>query len=250
VVVSHDFVADVWRENGLQPWRQGSFKLTKDPRFVEKVVDVVGVYLNPPSGAVVLSVDVKPQVQALDRTQPLLPVDFGKTQKRTHDYQRNGTTDLFAALNVGTGEVTAECYPTHTSADFLRFLDVVVGKHAGQATHVVLDNSSVHTSEEVRVWLVEHENVTFHFTPTGGSWLNQIETWFGILTRQSIRRGTFSSVKQLTDSISRYVADWNVDCKPFKWTATAEQIIAKVRWVESEVRKMTNASEIRTITGH
>ena len=250
VTVSHTFVADLWREHDLQPWRQGTFKLSKDPRFEEKVTDVVALYLNPPPGAVVLSMDEKTQAQALDRTQPLLPADFGKTEKRTHDYVRHGTTDLFAAMNTGTGEVTTACCPTHQSADFLRFLNRLVAKHPDQDIHIILDNASAHTSAETNAWLAEHPRVMFHFTPTRGSWLNQIETWFGILTRQSLRRGTHKSVKQLIDAINRYVADWNRDCNPFKWTATAEQIIAKVRWVTSEAQKMMGAREISTITGH
>ena len=250
VKVSHDFVADLWREHALQPWRQGTFKVSKDPKFEEKVTDVVALYLNPPAGAVVLSVDEKTQVQALDRTQPLLPAAFGTTEKRTHDYVRHGTTDLFAALNTGTGEVSAACCPTHTSADFLRFLNRLVAKHPDQDIHIILDNASAHTSHETNAWLAEHPRVTFHFTPTGGSWLNQIETWFGILTRQSLRRSTHKSVKQLIETINRYIADWNSDCSPFKWKATAEQIIAKVRWVASEVQKMMGAREISTITGH
>lgn len=250
LVVSHNFVADVWRENGLKPWQQGTFKLSNDPQFAEKVADVVGLYLNPPSGAVVLSLDEKTQVQALDRTQPTLPVEFDKAEKRTHDYVRHGITDLFAAMNVGTGAVTAACYPSHKAVDFLKFMDTVDAEHAGEDLHVVLDNASTHTSDEAKKWLAKHPNVTFHFTPTGGSWINQIETWFGILTRQSLRRSTHKSVKQLAASIRSYVEDWNIDCEPFTWTATAEEIIAKVRWVESEVRKMTNAREIKTITGH
>jgi transposase len=197
---------------------------------------------------VVLSIDEK--TQALDRTQPLLPVNFGKTECRTHDYVRHGTTDLFAAMNVRTGEVSAACCHSHKSADFLRFLGTVVAKHPDQDMHIILDNASTHTSEETNAWLAVHPRVTFHFTPAGGSWLNQIETWFGILTRQSLRRGTHRSVQQLIDAINRYVADWNSDCRPFQWTATAEQIIAKVRWVASEVQKMLGAREISTVTGH
>jgi transposase len=250
VRISHAFVADVWRENNLQPWRQSTFKLSKDPQFEEKVADIVGLYLSPPSGAVVLSVDEKTQVQALDRTQPTLPMDFDKTEKRTHDYVRHGITDLFAALNVGTGEVTAACYPEHKAVDFLRFMKIIIAQYPDSDLHVILDNASAHTSAAVTAWRADHPRVTFHFTPTGGSWVNQIETWFGILTRQSLRRGTHRSVKLLIDAINRYVADWNSDCKPFMWTATAEEITAKVRWVESEVRRMTKAREIKTITRH
>lgn len=250
IAISHDFVADVWRENGLQPWRIGTFKLSNDPLFAEKVANIVGLYLNPPSGAVVLSLDEKTQVQALDRTQPLLPVDFDKAEKRTHDYVRHGITDLFAAMDVQTGRVTTACSPEHKTADFLRFMSKVVAEHRGKDIHVILDNASPHTSDETKKWLAKNPKVTFHFTPTGGSWINQIETWFGIITRQSIRRGTHKSVKQLVAAIERYVTDWNIDCQPFTWTATAEEILMKVRWVESEVRRMTTASEIDTITRH
>jgi transposase len=248
--ISHNFVADVWRECGLQPWRQSTFKLSKDPQFEEKLTDIVGLYLNPPSGAVVLSLDEKTQVQALDRTQPALPLDFGKTAKRTHDYVRHGITDLFAALNVETGHITATCRPEHKAPDFLHFMDMVCAEYGDKKLHVILDNASTHTSGDAEKWLKNHPNVTFHFTPKGGSWINQIETWFGILTRQSLRRSTHASVAQLTRSIRQYVKDWNVDCKPFKWIASADEILAKVRWVEAEVRRMTGAREVSTITGH
>jgi transposase len=189
--ISHHYVAKLWRENGIQPHRQGTFKVSKDPEFAEKVADIVGLYLQPPGGAVVLSVDEKTQVQALDRTQPLLPITFDATEKRTHDYVRHGVTNLFAALNVGTGEVTGQCYPARDGASFLAFLKKAVKPHAGKQIHVVLDNLSTHTTPDIQQWLEDHPNVTFHFTPKGASWINQIETWFGIITRQSIRRGTF-----------------------------------------------------------
>ncbi len=168
------------------PHRQATFKVSRDPAFATKVADVVGLYLDPPGGAVVLSIDEKTQVQALDRTQPLLPVDFGVTEKRTHDYVRHGTTNLFAALNTGTGRITAECYPSRTGQDFVRFLRKAVRPHRGKDIHVILDNLSTHDTPQVRAWLVRNPNVTFHFTPIGSSWLNQIEIWFGIITRQSI----------------------------------------------------------------
>jgi transposase len=172
--VSWHYVAKLWRDNDLKPHRQGTFKLSRDPRFAEKVLDVVGLYLDPPAGAVVLSFDEKTQVQALDRTQPLLPVDFGLTEKRTHDYRRHGTTNLFAALDVGTGQVVADCYPRRTGAEFLAFIRKAVKPHVGKEIHVVLDNLSTHDTPEVNAWLARNPNVTFHFTPVGSSWMNQI----------------------------------------------------------------------------
>jgi transposase len=229
VYVSHHYVAKLWRETGLKPHRQGTFKVSKDPAFVEKVADVVGLYLDPPAGAVVLSVDEKTQVQALDRTQPLLPIAFDATEKRTHDYVRHGTTNLFAALNVGTGEVFGECRSSRDGDNFLAFLKKAVKPHVGKEVHVVLDNLSTHATPEVKAWLEKNPNVQFHFTPVGSSWINQIETWFGIITRQAIRRGTFSSVKVLIKRIRDYIAHWNSNAEPFVWTATADEILAKVR---------------------
>jgi transposase len=240
VSVSHHYVAKLWRDNGLKPHRQGTFKLSKDPAFAGKVADVVGLYLDPPGGAVVLSIDEKTQIQALDRTQPLLPVEFDVTEKRTHDYVRHGTTNLFAALNVGTGEVYGECTPTRNGEDFLAFLKKAVKPHAGKDIHVVLDNLSTHTTPEVTAWLENNPRVRFHFTPVGSSWINQIETWFGIITRQSIRRGTFTSVKVLIKQIRDYIAHWNTNPKPFVWTATAEEILAKVQLVQTNIKKLVD----------
>jgi transposase len=236
--VSWHYVAKLWRDNDLKPHRQGTFKLSRDPRFAEKVLDVVGLYLDPPAGAVVLSFDEKTQVQALDRTQPLLPIDFGLTEKRTHDYRRHGTTNLFAALDVGTGQVLADCYPRRTGAAFLAFIRKAVKPHVGKEIHVVLDNLSTHDTPEVNAWLARHPNVTFHFTPVGSSWMNQIETWFGIITKQAIRRGTFTSVNALINRIRAYVEHWNADAEPFAWTATGDEILAKVRWVEANVKQL------------
>jgi transposase len=236
--VSWHYVAKLWRDNDLKPHRQGTFKLSRDPRFAEKVLDVVGLYLDPPAGAVVLSFDEKTQVQALDRTQPLLPIDFGLTEKRTHDYRRHGTTNLFAALDVGTGQVLADCYPRRTGAAFLAFIRKAVKPHAGKEIHVVLDNLSTHNTPEVNAWLARHPNVTFHFTPVGSSWMNQIETWFGIITKQAIRRGTFTSVNALINRIRAYVERWNTDAEPFAWTATGDEILAKVRRVEANVKQL------------
>jgi len=233
VYVSHHYVAALWKEAGLRPHRQGTFKISRDPAFAEKLADVVGLYLNPPGGAVVLSIDEKTQIQALDRTQPLLPIDFDAGEKRTHDYVRHGTTNLFAALNVGTGEVFGECKPTRDGADFLTFLKKAVRPHTDTEIHVVLDNLSTHTTPDVMTWLENNPRVHFHFTPVGSSWINQIETWFGIITRQSIRRGTFSSVKVLIKQIRDYIAHWNTNPRPIIWTATADEILATVRLVQT-----------------
>jgi transposase len=240
VSISHHYVAKLWRDNGLAPHRHGTFKVSKDPQFAEKVADIVGLYLEPPGGAVVLSVDEKTQVQALDRTQPLLPITFDATEKRTHDYVRHGVTNLFAALNVGTGEVTGECYAARDGANFLAFLKKAVKPHAGKEIHVVLDNLSTHTTPDIQQWLQAHPNVRFHFTPKGASWVNQIETWFGIITRQSIRRGTFTSVKVLIKQIRAYITHWNTNPTPFVWTATAEEILAKVRLVQASIKKLVD----------
>ena len=240
VSVSHQYVATLWREHGIKPHRQGTFKISKDPEFAEKVADIVGLYLAPPGGAVVLSIDEKTQIQALDRTQPLLPMTFDVTEQRTHDYVRHGITNLFAALNVGTGEVLGECTPARDGAYFLAFLKKAVKPHAGKDVHVVLDNLSTHTTPEVMAWLADHPRVRFHFTPKGSSWINQIETWFGIITRQSIRRGTFTSVKVLIAQIRDYITYWNATATPFVWTATAEEILAKVRLVQTNIKKLVD----------
>jgi len=238
VSVSWHYVAKLWRDNDLAPHRQGTFKHGKDPDFAAKVADIVGLYLDPPGGAVVLAVDEKTQVQALDRTQPLLPIDFGVTEKRTHDYKRHGTTNLFAALDVATGRVVAECRPRRTGEAFLSFLKRAVKPHAGKDIHVVLDNLSTHTTPDVRAWLAKNPHVTFHFTPVGSSWMNQVETWFGVITRQAIRRGTFTSVNVLITRIRDYVEHWNTHAKPFTWTATTGEILAKVRWVETSIKQL------------
>lgn len=240
IKVSFHYVARIWREENLKPHRSGTFKLSKDPAFADKVADIVGLYLDPPGGAVVLSVDEKTQIQALDRTQPVLPVAFAASEKRTHDYVRHGTTNLFAALNVTTGEVLGECKPSRNGKNFLAFLRKAVKPHAGKEIHVVLDNLSTHTTPEVKAWLARNPHVHFHFTPVGSSWLNQIEIWFGILTRQSIRRGTFASVHVLIKQIRDYIDTWNIDAKPFIWTATAGEILAKVRIVATNVKKLVN----------
>lgn len=246
VPVSSRWVSQLWRDSGLQPHRQGTFKISKDPLFEEKVRDVTGLYLSPPEGHAVVCVDVKSGIQALDRTQPLLPVDFGKSEKRTHDYKRNGTTDMYAGLDIVAGDVAVELSPTHNSGDFLRLMRRIVARHKDKKKiHIVLDNASAHTSEETGRWLADQDGrVIFHFTPTGASWMNQIEIWNGIITRRLIRRGTFSSAGVLSRAIRSFVADWNADPKPFQWTASADEILEKVRAVTSRMAQLLGATEI------
>lgn len=237
--VSHNFISELWRENGLKPHLQGTFKISKDPDFSAKVVDIVGLYLNPPEGAVVLSFDEKTQVQALERTQPLLPVDFGKTEQRTHDYKRHGTTNLFAVLEVLTGTVIGTCFPRKRTAEFLKFINKMARKYPkDREVHVILDNLGTHNNAEVTNWLEKHPNFTFHYTPKGSSWINQIETWFGIITRQAIRRGSFRSLAQLIKRIDTYIAHWNEDAEPFEWTATAGSILDKVAMLDRDYRRL------------
>jgi transposase len=246
VSVSQPWVSKLWRDNKLQPWRQGTFKISKDPDFEEKVRDITDLYLHPPDGEAVVSVDVKSGIQALARTQPLLPVAFGRKEKRTHDYKRNGTSDMYAGFDIVTGKVTVELSPTHNAGDFLRLMRRIVAQHAGRKKiHIVLDNASAHTGDEARKWLAEQGGkVAFHFTPTSASWMNQIEIWNGIITRQLIRRGTFSSVKMLNHEIRQFATAWNARARPFQWTATADEIIEKVRDVASRMARLLGATEI------
>jgi transposase len=242
ISVSHNFVSVLWREHGLQPHRQGTFKLSKDPDFAVKVADIVGLYLNPPEGAVVLSMDEKTQVQALDRTQPLLPMSFCKTEKRTHDYVRHGTTNLFAALNTKTGEVIGRCFQRRRTVEFLKFMDDVVVRYPDKEIHVIVDNLSTHAGDEIDKWLRKHPRVAFHYTPKGSSWINQVETWFGVITRQAIRRGSFQSVRQLIRHIENYIKHWNETAAPFTWTATAKDIIGKVQIIERDFRRLLDSN--------
>ncbi len=223
--VSNVKVADVWRVYGLQPWRRESFKFSTDPQLEAKVRDVVGLYLNPPENAVVVCVDEKSQIQALDRTAPILPLWPGLPEKATHDYVRHGTTTLFAALEVATGKVTDACYPKHRHQEFLRFLKKVAAAYSGADLHVVCDNCATHKHPQVKAWLARNPRVTLHFTPTSGSWLNMVEIFFGIITRQAIRRSTFRSVKDLVIAIGAFIDGWNERCQPFTWTKTAEELL-------------------------
>jgi transposase len=227
VGVSHMSVHRLWQAHALKPHRLETFKFTTDPQAEEKIRDVVGLYLNPPTNAVVLSLDEKTQIQALDRTQPLLPLRPGIPARQTHDYRRHGLTSLYAALEIASGTVHGECSERHTGTDFLRFLKGLHRRYRGRELHVVLDNSSTHSTPAVKAWLEAHPNVHFHFTPTGASWLNLIEAWFGILTRKSVRRGSFPSVKALVKHIEHYINHWNENPTPFVWTKTPAEIIRK-----------------------
>ena len=227
VGVSHSTVHRIWREHDLQPHRIETFKFSTDPDAEAKIHDVVGLYMNPPTNAVVLSVDEKTQIQALNRTQPILPLRPGIPARQTHDYERNGLTSLYAALEVASGAVLGECSERHTGADFLRFLKLLSRRYRKGDLHVILDNSSTHKTPEVKAWLEAHPRVSFHFTPTGASWLNMIEAWFSILTRKSVRRGSFDTVRALIKHIQRYIAHWNDNPTPFVWTRDPAEIIKK-----------------------
>ncbi len=227
VGVSHATVHQIWRAHALQPHRVSTFKFTTDPDAEDKIYDVVGLYLNPPTHAVVLSLDEKTQIQALSRTQPLLPLRPGLPARQTHDYRRNGLTSLYAALEIASGRVIGECAPRHTGADFLRFMKRLARRYRGRALHVILDNSSTHSTPAVQAWLAQHPNVAFHFTPKGASWLNMVEAWFGILTRKSVRRGSFDTVRALIRHLEAYIADWNSHPTPFVWTKDPATIVKK-----------------------
>src|SRR4051794_12630787 len=220
-------VARAWRAYRVQPWRRGTFKFSTDPELQAKVRDVVGLYLAPPEHAIVLCVDEKSQIQALNRTQPILPLRPGLPEKATHDYKRNGTTTLFAALEVATGQVLDRCYDRHGKAEFLDFLTLVARSYPHQRLHVVLDNYHTHKHDDINRWLAKHPRITLHFTPTSGSWLNPVEGFFGITPRQATRRGSFDSVKQLVPAIRAFIDAYNNRCQPFTWTKTADQILAR-----------------------
>lgn len=214
---------------GVQPHRTKSFKLSPDPFFVEKVRDIVGLYLNPPDKALVLCVDEKSQIQALERTQPNLPLGLGYVEGFTHDYTRHGTTTLFAALNIATGKVLTTCKRRHRHQEFLAFLqDIERNVPAPLAVHLIVDNYSTHKHRKVKAWLARHPRFHVHFTPTYASWLNQVERWFGLITQRAIRRGSFRKVRDLVDRIERFVASYNRTACPFRWTATADSILAKL----------------------
>ena len=232
--VSHMTIARVWDAHGLQPHRIRTFKLSSDKRFVQKLNDVIGLYLNPPDKALVLCVDEKSQIQALNRTQPGLPMKKGRCGTMTHDYERHGTTSLFAALNVLNGKVIGGCYPRHRHEEFLNFLRTIDRKTPPELDlHLIVDNYGTHTHENVKQWISLHPRFHLHFTPTGSSWLNLVERWFAEITRKRIRRGSFCSVDELIGAIDDYIALNNKDPKPFLWTKSAKEILAKVRRCKS-----------------
>jgi transposase len=223
-------VSRIWRAFGLQPHRQDTFKLSKDPLFVDKVHDVVGLYLNPPERAVVLCVDEKSQIQALDRTAPVLPMLPGTPQRATHDYRRAGTSSLYAALDLTTGKVIGRLHSRHRAIEFKQFLQTIDREVPDElVVHMVLDNSSTHKTPAIQRWLAAHPRFVLHFTPTSSSWLNLVERWFGELTRKLLRRGTHRSVRQLNADIRDWIETWNEDPKPFVWTKTADQILDSIR---------------------
>jgi transposase len=235
--VSQNTVLRTWRHYRVQPWRSETFKFSTDPELVAKVTDVVGLYLAPPENAIVLCVDEKSQIQALDRTQKMLPMQPGFPERRTHDYVRHGTSTLFAALDIATGKVTAATKPRHRRQEFLAFLKQVARAHPGRELHLVMDNYAAHKTPEIKGWLAENPRIQVHFTPTSGSWLNLVEVWFGIIERQAIRRGTYTSVTDLNTKIRAFITGWNKRSRPFVWTKTADEILAKSQ------RKVTSGAD-------
>jgi len=228
--LSRPTVHRIWQAFGIQPHRQRHFKLSTDPFFVEKVRDIVGLYLKPPDEAMVLCVDEKSEIQALDRTQPMLPMGLGYVEGVTHDYVRNGTTTLFAALDIATGQVLTSCKNRHRHQEYLQFLkEVDANVPADMEIHLIVDNYATHKHPKVKRWLATHPRYQVHYTPTYASWLNQVEIWFNIITQRAIRRGTFKSVKSLISKIEQFVAQYNSHSRPFSWTATADSILEKVK---------------------
>jgi len=227
--MSQSAISRIWRAFALQPHRTETFKLSKDPLFIEKVRDIVGLYMSPPDKALVLCVDEKSEVQALDRTAPLLPMRPGQIERRTHDYRRNGTTSLFAALDTATGKVIGSCQQQHRSVDFIKFLNQIdAAVPQDLDVHLILDNYATHKTPSVHRWLAKRPRYQLHFTPTSASWLNLVERWFAALTEKQIRRGVFRSTRELEAAIMRYLESSNQDPKPFIWTKTADQILASI----------------------
>jgi transposase len=239
--ISHATVARIWHRFGVAPWRARTFKFSTDPALEAKVRDVVGLYLHPPEKAVVLCVDEKPQIQALERTAPVLPVRPGHPAAASSDYIRHGTTTLFAALEVATGKVTEACTDRHRHQEFLAFLKQVAAAYPRRELHVVVDDLSTHRHPTVQTWLHKHPRVTLHFTPTSGSWLNLVEAFFSIITRQALRRGNFPTVADLIAAIERFIAAWNERCRPFSWTKDPDTIIAKA--TDPRHRKTSTTSD-------
>jgi transposase len=238
--VSHDSIARLWRRFCLAPHRTEGFKFSTDPQLEAKVADVVGLYLHPPDNAVVVCVDEKSQCQALERTQPILPMRQGIPERQTHDYARHGVTTLFAALEVATGTVTDACYPRHRHQEFLRFLKKVAAAYPGTELHVICDNYAAHKHATVRAWLARNPRITLHFTPTSCSWLNLVECFFSIITRQAIRRGSYTSVRQLTQTIGAFIDGWNDHPRPFAWTKDADEILGKIHRAKTKTNALTD----------
>lgn len=219
----------IWQKYGLQPHRVETFKFSTDPEFDRKLTDVVGLYLDPPERALVLCVDEKSQIQALDRTQRLLPMWPGLPARRTHDYTRHGTTSLFAALEVATGKVHARCFQRHRHVEFIAFLNSLARRYPGRELHLICDNYGTHKHPAVKQWLAAHPRIQLHFTPTGASWLNLVERWFGLITEQAIRRGSFDSVRRLEQAINRWLSHWNQNPRSFRWTKSPAKIKRSLR---------------------
>ena len=227
--ISFSSVGRIWRKWNIQPHRLDTFKFSTDPELEAKLRDVVGLYMSPPENAVVISVDEKTQIQALDRTRPNQSLEKGRPAAWTHDYKRNGTTTLFAALDIATGKLSADkCYQKHTNAEFVDFLGLITAAHPNVELHVICDNYATHKHPNVKAWLTQNPRVTMHFTPTSCSWLNMVEIFFGIITKQAIRRGSFHSVDDLEATIRAYIDSYNTRATPFIWTKTAEYLIGKI----------------------
>jgi transposase len=241
--VSPATVHRIWQAHNLQPHRVETFKLSRDPEFVSKLRDIVGLYLNPPAKALVLSVDEKSQIQALDRTQPILPLRPGVPARQTHDYERHGTTTLFAALNILEGHVIERCQPRHTHTEFMAFLDTIDRQTSRrQAIHLILDNYGTHKHPEVKQWLAKHPRIHMHFVPTSSSWLNLVERFFRDLSEEAISEGSFSSVRDLTLAIEIYLAERNLDPKPYRWRAKGADILAKIQRAREAMARQAGAA--------
>jgi transposase len=241
--ISHATIARIWHRFGVQPWRAEAFKFSTDPELEAKIHDVVGLYLHPPEKAVVLCVDEKPQVQALERTAPVLPVRPGSAERQTSDYVRHGTTALFAALEVATGKVTDTCTERHRHQEFGAFLQQVAAAYPRRQLHVVVDNLATHKHPAVRARLAGHRRVRLHFTPTSGSWLNLVEAFFSIITRQALRRGNFPTIADLVAGIERFIDAWNDRCAPFTWTKDPDTVIAKATHPRNRKTQQTSDTE-------
>jgi len=246
--LSQSTVSRIWRAFGLRPHRSETFQLSNDPLLVDKVRDIVGLYMNPPHHAIVLCVDEKSQIQALSRSQPILPMLPGQVERRTHDYFRHGTTSLFAALDIATGSVIGKCWPRHRAIEFHRFLQLIDrAVPPDLAVHLVLDNYATHKTEKIRKWFLRHPRYTLHFTPTHSSWLNQVECWFALLSQRQIKRGSHYSVRALEAAIAEFIALHNEQSKPFVWTKTADAILSSIGRFASrtlEVHGKNNMQEI------